>query len=157
MKIGRVLFLVLLSFCLAGTAGFAEEKNAPPISAGSPASKLDTDNDGKLSPEEVTAGRGAWQQGRINGLSNDLSGDGQIDETDRQILRDQFTRSNTEAFSSTDPNGDGALDSAEISALLEKSKVEAAQWKTTADTDKNGVVDANEEKAAMDAWQKERS
>ena len=61
MKISKTFF-VILSFCLAATVGFAEEKNNPPSDRPWLGAKADLNNDGKIGVEEAQKAEEVWKQ-----------------------------------------------------------------------------------------------
>ncbi len=166
MKIGRI-FLILISFCVATTAGFAAEKKSKsadmPVKAGDVptqkywlGSKADSNNDGVVSGEEARAASDAQRAEVIAKFNKDMSGDGKVDAFDRQLLKDTFLRSSRESRESRqnpDTNGDGTVDGAEKEAVKQREIAKGAEWKTETDVNKDGIVDEREEKTAMDAWE----
>ncbi len=160
MKIGKVS-LVLLALCLTATAGFAKEKSADPKGvAQSPlnaaGAKFDKNKDGRLSQDEAKAARLAWQEEQISKVDQDVNKDGKVDDVDRLLVRDHFTRLNTETLPPLDTNKDGKIDEDEQKAVRARERAKGEQWNMAADKNQDGIVDVKEEKQAMDLWQKAR-
>jgi len=88
--------------------------------------KLDTNNDGQLTREEIAAGlqavKARWQERKADFLAQyDTNGDGMLDDAERAVLREDIKARRDEirahVIETFDVDGNGRLDADEVAAL----------------------------------------
>ena len=101
--------------------------------------RADTNNDGKVSSEELSA----WK--KLKKEKIDLNNDGVIDAKERRLSwRHAKSRVNTEVEKKYDANGDGWLEPAEVKQLLtDKHTIIKTRGKARVDTELESEYDAN--------------
>ena len=77
----------------------------------------------------------------------DTNGDGQLDDSERQLMREQMKARHKERFAQFDTNGDGQLDEAERQALREKMGGKHRERFAQFDTNGDGRLDDGERQA----------
>jgi len=121
--------------------------------------EFDTDHDGKLSDDEITAikpGAGAKKNDALTSLlaKYDQNHNGQIDGQEVEALRKDYAATPDGPLKAFDGNHDGKLSDEEIAALKSKAtKAERlAALLAKYDKNSNGMIDADEAESVRKAY-----
>ncbi len=115
--------------------------------------RLDTNGDGRVSPEEFRQAQQVWQEKRADRLKKiDQNGDGKLEPAERQAARQQWLANHPKAAKKMDLNGDGKVDQADRQQFREQRRKRLEDWRQKANARGDGKVEPQERRLMREKW-----